>query len=402
MKAKIISLMGVALLMLAAAFASIPSMALTADDFNFSGTDSSGDVANPNVDLVSASTSVVGTDVVLTLTVAGNIVQNDENYSYGFLVMDSSGNNAVTVQYSMGSAMYSSASEFSTATVDVSGATLNVHIPLAVFSTFSGVSMVTANTEYYDGDVSMDDMIMMMGSSSGDDGWDDGGSGDDGTGDGGSGGFSDFPTPVITDTDPATETPTDTSISVSVTYVNVVMKNKTDEIEMDMTVRGTTSGADHVAIGWSTYYKNGTHEWEGSWMVGPFEVQSGDLPFGMGHIYEYYFKNTSADWKTWEFRMHMTFPQSDAGDFNDENGTDFEDVDHMRVYARAYSDSEGNNWNQAYYDLTLSVSSDGNTISGSSDSTSDDGGFGIPGFEAIAIIGALSVVAVAYGIRRRH
>ncbi|GEM_PF-1119459 len=397
MKRKTLTLMWVGMLVLAMILTSVPAAALTSDDFNFSGTDASGDVANANVDLISASTGVEGTDVLLTLTVSGNIIDNSDYYTYGFTLTDSgSESNMVLVTYTNGSANYFASSGFSDATADVSGSSLTIYLPLAVFTSFSGISMVSAHASYdnYDTSESMDDIILMLAGGESDSG----GSGDS------SGGYDSFPMPVK-GPDPATETPTDTSISVSITYVHVVMQNKSDEVEIDMTVRGTTSGVDHVALGWSTYFKNGTHEWGGNWMVGPFEIQPNtDIPFGGGHIYEFYFKNTSADWKTWEFRMHTTMPHdANSSAYEKEDDImDFDDVDHMRVYARAYSDSAGNNWNQAYYDLSLSVSDDGNTISGGTDVGSDTGSSGIPGFEAVVAVSALSMVAIAYGIRKRH
>ena len=409
MKGKILTLMGVGMLTLAVLLASVPAMALSADDFNFSGTSSSGDVTDSNADLVSSSVSASGDTVTMTLTVRGSIINNDENYTYGFLIMDLN-NDMVGATFSNGEAEYLTSNGLSNCSSSVDGSSLSIFVPLAAFSQFVTINAATANA---DSPSSEDTIVMELN----DNGLDDGGSGsgDDngagsGTGDsggsgygGGSGGFDNFPMPV-NGPDPLTQTPTDTSISVSITYVHLVMQNKSNEVEMDMTIRGTTSGVDHVALGWSMYYKNGTHEWQGSWTPGPFEMKSNtDLPFGGGHVYEFYFKNTSAEWKTWEYKMHMTMPRSNYSG-NDSGSTDFfNDIDHMRLYARAYSDTAGNNWNQGYYDLSVSVSDDGNTISGGTDVNSDGGnGSSTPGFEAVLAVSAISLAGIAYGYRRKH
>ncbi len=387
MKAKIVTITGVSLVVFAMLLASIPSMALSAPDLNFSGTDAAGDVSDANADLVSASISVDGSNTVeMSMTVQGEIAVHDENYTYSFALSGGSGNRML-VSFCNGNSSYSSNLGISGTNSHVNGNTLTIDVPMTAFSGFSSISTAIAMTS---GPNDVNDLIMMQ--------------------HGQSGGYQipGIPSTITSNMDPQKETPTDSSISVKITYVNLMFKNSSNGEEIDITVKGTSSGADHVAIGWSTYYKNGSDDWYGEWLVGPFEVQTGAQSIFGSQIYSFYFKNTSANWKTWEFRMHMVNSGSNEPPVNSENSThsvNVKDIDHIRIYARAYEDASGTHWNQNHYDLKVTVSQDGNTVSGSSEESSNSSGGSTgstPGFEAATVLGAISLAGVIYGMKRRR
>jgi hypothetical protein len=182
------------------------------------------------------------------------------------------------------------------------------------------------------------------------------------------------------DKDPATETATDTSISVKITDTKYDIKVKDTTVEFDILVKGTTSGVDHCKIAFIEYFKDGTYsdyEW-----IGKYDDSEGeDID---------YFKDTSDEWKTWEYKVSGSIPKQYYQEEDDEN------VTKRVVYIRAFADAAETNWNQ---------DSKTEKMSGNGDGDGDDDGAGfLPGFEVIAVLAALglAVIVARASLFRKH
>ena len=374
MKGKKYAMMG-ALIFASMILAAMPSFALTADDFNFSGTDPAGDVSDPNADLISAYASAEGDNVIFSLTVAGTIVANNSSYGYGFTVQSSNGAQMM-ITYTDGEAYYVMSMSYSVATYMISGSSLKIIVPMSAFSSFDDITVVTASVIADNAG----DQIAMWGSGSG------GGSG---------GGYEEEKCP-----DPTKETPTDTSISVDITQVKITFEKVDNgtKMHMSMMIKGTTSGVDHVSLNVVWYYKNGTHDWSWSWLRGPMSPPPFTPP-GMV-INEMSFQSTSGEWNTWELNIDITEPITYA-ERNYSSAEHISDVSKVRIYARAFADPEETQWNQAYYEFTPQITSNGESMTYDSTQESSSSSGGIPGFEALAAVGALSIAAIIYSRKRR-
>ncbi len=392
-----------AIMLISMVLMAMPSYALSAEDFNFSGTDPAGDISDPNVDLTDASVIAVGDTVYLTMNVSGQIMGNDGNYTYGFAFVDTSTNQQLLVSFSNGNASYTNNNGISKILYNIDdGKTLILQVPISAFDAFSSISIVTATAMDSNDN---EDMIMLQYS------YNSGGSS--------GGGGSNEETP-----DPTTETPTDTSISVKITEVKMSFEKTSDgQIHTIMHIKGTTSGVDHVALNTVFYYKNGTHDW-GDWIVGPLEKPPVN-PTGVT-INEMYFNSTSGNWSTWELKLDVISPYSEQ---SYEHAIYVSNISKVRIYARAFADANETQWNQAYYEFTPSITGDETSFSydsatsgstGSSGGTGTSGGTGgdegtngdtgsgestgsggsTPGFEAMAAIIAISMASLLYYRRK--
>ena len=108
------------------------------------------------------------------------------------------------------------------------------------------------------------------------------------------------------------------------------------------------------------------------------------------------FNKTSEEWKTWEFKINGSYPESNY----DWLETEGKEISKIVIYARAYKDAEGTKWNQCYKETKPSFSE--NTVSygikGSENENEETKSKGTPGFEFMAI--AISI-AIAIAIKRR-
>jgi hypothetical protein len=193
------------------------------------------------------------------------------------------------------------------------------------------------------------------------------------------------------DLDPAKETPTDLQIEVDINKAEFSFKEKDNKIDFKVHISGTTSGAKNVELALVGYYKDGTHDdvfWVEAfdWTDNAFVKQ---MLENLGYS-EMYFKATSDNWKTWEYKftgsVEITNETEDIQDMSDQT----DEFSRMVVYARAYSDEDAKNWNQD------SKQFEG---FGSTDKKKDDSS--TPGFEALFLVVALAITFIIYR-RRRH
>lgn len=388
MKKYMAFVMAIFAMLIAGSFSGISAPA----DYSFSWTDPAGDVTIPDIDITQVNSHLEGSDVVIELVVAGNINTSSDYYTY--FVKITSDPTATSdydvptcyITYSGGTSMLMTATGYSTVNATISPHTLTFRLPTSTFQEFPAYYLESASAQY---STSAIDMVVP----------DYGGGGSSGGSGGGSSGST---------VDPATETPTDTSISVKITEVKVNV-NKVDNGQnwhYVVTVKGTTSGVDHVSLSFVIYYTDGTKDISG-WMGGPWTVPSGTYPGGMT-VNKLSFNATSENWNTWELNadvktpVYMTSPEN--MNWTSSMTKDIKDLNKVRVYARAFADANETQWNQDYYEFTPSTTEDSlnydSTSSGSSGGGSSGGG--TPGFEAAAAIAALSIASLAYAYRRRR
>ena len=185
--------------------------------------------------------------------------------------------------------------------------------------------------------------------------------------------------------DPTAEEPTDKVIKVSISTAKWVVKDLGDDlVKYDISITGTTSGVKYCELLMVPYY-NGVANAEDDWME-PFdwedEAGQKDAMKDFGYT-AFWFKSTSGDdWKTWEYKITGEVNTSDIGGDDDIDDTE---PDKVMVYVRAYSDTSGNNWNQASKEIKISTGGD---------SDKDDDKDESPGFEAVFTIIALAVVVM--------
>lgn len=183
---------------------------------------------------------------------------------------------------------------------------------------------------------------------------------------------------------PSTETPTDSAINVDITTSNWLYENKSGYVYIDETVKGTTNGVDRCEFLVIYHFNDGTKDedyyWEGRYEADGFKWEDNEFTYN-------HFKETSADWKTWEFRV--------KGKSKITNETNTERYPtKVEVWVRAFGDETEQNWNQVTKTSSVVIKGlDG----GDGD---DDGGF-LPGFEVIALIAALFIALVVFNHRKK-
>ncbi len=361
--------------------AAIPA-AMADGNFVFNITDIKGDVSDASIDIVKAWTTVEGANLVIHLQVSGNI---NEGAMYAFWFED--GSNSVGVIYSDGTAMYSGSSSAGLSPpTNVNGNTLTITVPYAGFT--AGLNAATTSFR----------VVAQGGGEVDYASYEDGGSG----GNGGNGGDENED-----NQDPVGATPTDESISVKINTVKYKVEPAvSNAVKAYVYVDGTTNGADHVAVDFVIYYKNGTHDYV-SWIVGPLDIHQA---YGEYSI-DVFFNSTSGNWNSWKYEMNMTYPTTQyAWLYDIWKGKS--EVSKVVVYARAYKDEEETKWNQCKYETTpvfsadavtygmvINGGEDNNDNTGNENENSDNNGGSTPGFEMALLL--LSMATVAIGIRKR-
>ncbi len=355
---------------------------VTASDFEFQVNDPQGDVGNADFDIVSAWTTVEGSNLAVHIKVAGKI---DNAYSYNFEFND--GSDDVGAVYSNGIGYYSGSSSAGQATVSISGDTITIEIPYGVVSSLNAD---TLQFRVFAGDTSTNtwDYTSFVGGGGG--------------GSGGSGGGN------STD-DPTKGGATDNSINVEITDVEYKLDKSSTSVVSGtigghVLVKGTTNGADHVSLSFVVYYKNGTYDY-GSWITGPseFHQNAGE------YFIDEFFNSTDGNWNKWKFDINGTYPMSNYNWAYDMFKSESE-VSKVVVYARAFKDAQETEWNQASYETNPSI-----TTEGVSYNTGETGGGGggnggnntggghskTPGFETAFAIAAIISLAVVEKKRRK-
>ena len=142
--------------------------------------------------------------------------------------------------------------------------------------------------------------------------------------------------------DPAKETPTDTSISIEITSTAFAREEVGENVSFDVNITGTTSGVDHCGIVMVEYYLGDVYG-DFEWTKGEIDME--DFPDEQKQFFEelglteYYFKSTSENWKTWEYKMSGVMDNSE------------DDTDKTVIYVRCYKNAEETLWNQISEDM---------------------------------------------------
>jgi hypothetical protein len=213
---------------------------------------------------------------------------------------------------------------------------------------------------------------------------DDGSGNGGGNGGGGDGGVN-----------PSTETPTDTTIEVEITEAKFSVNEEGESYEVDVLIKGTTSGADHCLIMLINTYENGATDSEYDWEE-PFDMAENPTTKqfleDMGYT-DFHFKDTSdGNWKTWEYRIKGTI---DASDYEDpDEDANASEPSKVNVYVRAFSDASESKWNQDSKEVSVKVDD-------SKDKDDDGGGF-LPGFgSALVLISFATALVIASATLRK-
>jgi hypothetical protein len=367
---------------------SMPVKALTAENFTeLSGSDPTGDVVDildtsskgdyPAIDIVHAEVKLNNGNVIADIQVAADVDVSDNTSLYLINIKDSNGN-VVSLDFEGSDGAHINAlNDLPSSEYWVDGNKVGFTIPLDDFSSLSDISEAQFATYHDVGDITYTDTLFLYPSSAG-----------DSTNEGCS---KDLSSVFVKGNDPQTESPTDSSVSVSITSVSYSRVVKGDMVESEIVIEGTSSGAKEIWISSALYYPDGGWNFGGYWAKGPFEICP-ETTVGSSTYHQLYLKGQGTDGglEKWEFRFHETYPAQQNVDTS---------MTMYRAYVRAYSD---NGWNQAYMDIDLQKSSDGNMISGSSDTSGNNGGSDTPGFEAVFAFIGIFTAAVIYSKRRKE
>ncbi len=338
-----------------------------ATDFELSVNDAKGDVSNADIDIIKAWTSVDGNNIIFHIQVAGKI-----NDKYAYWVTMWNGEEELGAVYTNGQAFYTGGTSGGFAQYEVNGNTLLIYVPKGTFSGWQHFSFQAfAGKTYQMGEYDFTAEV-----------------GDAGSDGGGNGNGNEE-----SKEDPANEKPTDETIKVKITDVKYSYKEEGNKIEIYMNVKGTTNGVDHVWLGYTIYYKDGTHEF-GGWTepMKEYNFNYGDYHMSM------FFNSTSGQWNTWELRINGTAPKTSYEWV--ENASE-KKVDKIVIYARAFKDKEGTKWNQCKYETTPKMLENGVSYAWNNgkESESSESKKKTPGFElGFALV---SLAAIAMSIKRR-
>lgn len=378
-------------LILVLLLACIAGLANAGVSYSVEYTDESGDVSpeeNDDVDILKVSSKEDGSDIVITVEVAGDI---DDDATY--LVQCNVDGMIYTVSKA-GAFVFGSNedSDFFTPSADFEGSNLIFTVAKDDFDASSKFDIVyiTSSDGDYNGDF-LQGGPMPEGddddTTDDDDDWGDDDDWDD-----------DY---YDTEEDPGKETPTDPTIKVEITDTTYKYKvdEKEEEVDYDIeiSVKGKTSGeVDHAAYTVITYYEDGTFD-EPSWDIGDYDNSMS--AFGME--VESYFKGTGpggdTDWSTWEFKMkskgtvEKEYWEDDMDD-DDDNDTDEKKVKKVVIYVRAFNDEERENWGQGEKDVTQQYAKTNPDKYGYLIDDEESGLFA-PGFEIILVL-AGAILAV--------
>ena len=188
--------------------------------------------------------------------------------------------------------------------------------------------------------------------------------------------------------------PTDNSISVTIQDFDITYTTKDDTFEFDIFFNGKTTG-DVYACYWImvAYFDDGTNTYYNFWN-GPRNQQDLEI---YDNTFELTFYGTGpggfTDWSTFKGRQYATGDIGEQDDVvfeipkNDEYDkypTDFV------LYVRAFSDKDLTQWNQdsisLFDDMPESIYAE--AIEGQDKGEKK----GIPGFEILAVIGAIGIL----------
>ena len=200
------------------------------------------------------------------------------------------------------------------------------------------------------------------------------------------------PYQYISGGDPQDATPTDTSISVDIKNFDITYEEDEDgKFEFDIFFNGKTSGDVYCCL-WVmvAYFDDGSNSYYNIWN-GPREnrnIKYEDIRldltfFGTG-------ANGKTDWSEFEGRQLTTGKISSSQDvvFEYPDNEDYEKrATDFVLYVRSFNDKELKEWNQDSISLFDDLP---NQILGKSEGI----GSGTPGFEIIALIGAIIICLI--------
>lgn len=188
--------------------------------------------------------------------------------------------------------------------------------------------------------------------------------------------------------EPGSETPTDTGISVSIKNFDLQYTNEENYLEFDMTFSGSTSG-DVYACYWITvsYYDDGTSDYANIWMS-PIKESNVDIA---DYSFESTFIGTGPDgdndWSTFRGRQYVSGAINlDEAPFYTPKTKQDKTLEDVRLYVRAFSDKDLNKWNQDSISMMDELT--GTVYADTEKDKEDDG---LPGFELMLFIAAISI-----------
>lgn len=204
---------------------------------------------------------------------------------------------------------------------------------------------------------------------------------------------------AFSEEDPDDDTPTDDSIEIKIDSVEYKIKAESlTEFKLTFKVTGTTSTTNNTTavhhIGtslWTFYYKNGTVGNGDIMEYGPegFEYSDEDVTMKITKKEE--------NWTKWEieYETKLKITIDEQGNISGEMSK----LDESKVFVRAYSDEDGNNWTQVSRDITeLYKNAWLGLIPGhNKDSSNDSPGFALQGL--VAAVGAALLVSRKYRAR---
>ena len=199
--------------------------------------------------------------------------------------------------------------------------------------------------------------------------------------------------------DPEGATPTDDSIAMIIDSVDYrITAQSLTEFTIIFNVKGTTStdndskAIHHIGTSLFTlYYKNGTMDNGEVVEYGPEGIDYSDEDMKFQII------KKADNWTEWEIVYEMKFVVS-----IDEQGNItviMSDLDVAKIFVRAYSDEEGNNWTQASSDITDEYKNAWiGLIAGILIDDEDSPGFGVAGL--LVAVGCAFLLQRKYGIEK--
>lgn len=195
--------------------------------------------------------------------------------------------------------------------------------------------------------------------------------------------------------DPEKETPTDDTIEINIENVDYKLEwVGLNKIKLILIFTGTTTTTgnatiDHIGSSMvATYFKNGTVE------GGQVEEYPAEGMNGSAEGFSVKVTSLSDNWTKWkvEYEIITEITIDETGNIS----ADLPKVDKSKIFVRAYSDQEGNNWTQDSADITTEFKNQWNALLGLNDD--DDS----PGFTLIALIVAISLLVILGTFKRKR
>ncbi|HEC76596.1 MAG TPA: hypothetical protein ENI33_04995 [Thermoplasmatales archaeon] len=143
---------------------------------------------------------------------------------------------------------------------------------------------------------------------------------------------------------PADENPTDKSIWVAIDNATFNIEEKGNLAKLTVEAHGrASSGVHHCGIAFIVVYKNGSTNYDGIFIEGPLNIP-GEEPLIL--------MPEGNNWSKWKYYNIAYTEKEKLGITKSE----LSNISSFEIWARAYSDEEGNLWNQTYYIFTENVS----------------------------------------------